>query len=519
MAVYYPVVKVSIYPTDGSGPYLFDKTDDPNADIVSVTVSATIANPRGSFTIDLARRPHTENRKLWHQILKPQDLVIIEMKRGGAQGEAGKFRTVMVGLVDRVNDLRVVGADGQLNFMTQVTGSDFGKFIATPYLHFFKYHQPLDNLGVFSDKEFVKSIFQKTTPSIFIERYWHGAESGGGLADKIWDIELNTPQGRLRPVDLIDLNVSSIDSEVPYDKAVYDREGDLWQLFKEVSEAPWHELFMTYTDPGGGIFGDDQVAPRIMMREAKFKGGGLNIEVGGFSKDGQFVVDQDRTTEVASERQAGSPQQQGRGEGQLIIDEEDVALPSAGEDANTSQLSRGDTEILTVISAKSQLFMKNMVVADTTMPLGINTETYKLFGYREYTATTRLIPDYMRDIMEHAEDLTMDLIEYFQYNQFYWGGQKSFALRPDVRVGTELVDRSEKGVLKAYIEGYQHQWLVGQPCRTTITFSRGVFDNEDIPQQFWKMVRLQPVDGEGKIETDGDEQARRFANNPPEGKP
>jgi hypothetical protein len=494
MPTIYPVIRISIYPLDGRGPYLFQKTGDPNDDITSITVEATKQNPKGSFTIDMVQRPRVDNLP-WHRVLRANDTVIIEAKRGGSTGELGKLRTIMIGLVDRTSAVEVVDAEGNLSFVSRIAGSDFGKLLRTQYIHFFKYFSLLDQLGIFSGS-IRQDHFQGKRPAEFLRTYWDGL-SQDGLADRVWDFELNTPQGFKRPIELFNTNFDSFEAEVPYDWTIYDREGDLWKLFQQIAEPPFHELFLRLGDPGQGIFGTDQVNPLFVLRKTSFNGSGITIEDGFFDSAGNLVSfqppegsDSDALTEQ-KELEQGSSAEQERGQGKFVFDDNDAAPIAA--DAYENNLSRGDSELFTVFSVKSHLFHQNEAIADLVMPVILNQDLYKKFGYREFTSSTRLIPDSMENIQDFARILTRKLADWFQFNLLFWSGSKTYGLRPDIRVGAELIDKAARGgEFRAHIEGYKHQWLVGGPATTTITISRGVFADEELDLGAWTLLSLIP---------------------------
>ena len=234
-----PYIKVAVEPPASRTPTVSELTT-----IRSATVTKTLTNPTGTFSITLRRR-RPNNAGTWNEAVGINDLLTIEIGRGaaGAQGGRGGNGTVivMLGLVESIRDTIGVDEKGRREEQCVIDGSDVAALLANHHIsnrYSITEQSAQAHAALFSTKMAGSdSRITKLFPSML-----SAIESLGYPR-----IKFPSWQRRGGFHSLIELDVTTTLQSLTDIAAQYS--GPTWGLFERIAPPPFLEL---YLDTHGG---------------------------------------------------------------------------------------------------------------------------------------------------------------------------------------------------------------------------------------------------------------------------
>jgi hypothetical protein len=180
-----PQVRVNFYTQDGTFSVSGQFPNTEKADhLISVETSKDLRQAAGTFTVTLTAATFTRQQTVslprseaqaqagkegdtivrssrtgygWKDILKPGDLVVIEMgpdrpqptdtyyAQAWTKGLSGTTEVVMVGSIDDITTTTSIGSDGRPTRSVVVSGRDFGKYLVDDQIARDPWWNPIDN--------------------------------------------------------------------------------------------------------------------------------------------------------------------------------------------------------------------------------------------------------------------------------------------------------------------------------------------------------------------------------------
>lgn len=422
--------------------------------LYSVQTQKTLAQPEGKFQVTLAAAGDLfEDGKSWIARLRPNDRVEIRLSRRRlSQGSLpDEEETVMVGLIDRIQENRGVHPESGTPIMTAVvTGSDFSKLLRQAKVTHNTYLSQINEALLITqladaqvelfDADQILSLFR------FAARH------------HTLDLHFTSDNGQLRLFASPDgENHATLQPVFPISDARYlTHQGDFWSLLEQIANRPFCELY----------FDTIKGKPTLVFRRTPF---------GPVGPAPAWPSLRDLKRHVLTARHYWS----------------------------TRTLQRSDADLVNVIQVYSQI----MGMPLNTIPVKID-ESLRLYGLRLLTPYVTIIPTkFTADLRRQAiasngqdrpnlkeEDLKRQEREMDDYFSSLadvladWFGHKSrfekgenqplhksgvlpITFSPGMRIGqaAEFPDIEEI----YYIEGVAHRIEVKKSAQTVLTLTRG----------------------------------------------
>lgn len=129
-----------------------------------------------------------------------------------------------------------------------------------------------------------------------------------------------------------------------------------------------------------------------------------------------------------------------------------------------------------------------------------NAESISRHGVRPYTAQTRFIPFFYRNRADPEDATAVREQERLQGSFFRlvaawlkkvhdWyvvapfelsGTLQTSRMQPEIRIGHRVVERRNEGVITYYVEGVAHRWSYPNEGETTLTVTRGEYEDDEL---------------------------------------
>lgn len=146
-----------------------------------------------------------------------------------------------------------------------------------------------------------------------------------------------------------------------------------------------------------------------------------------------------------------------------------------------------------------------------------NVQQIERYGLRRYQQSTRFLP-LVRDTTQNPEsanfvrlaaDWLRRLHDWYATAPYETTGTITLSrARPEIRVGQRIRVKRATGAWVAYVENVETSWSFGSAGRTTLTVTRGTFENDDVLERVYasfdegqsaRAVCLVPEDAEGRL--------------------
>jgi LysM domain len=458
--VFRPLIQVSfhteqrLFHAKSVGINIYGEEINPNNEVLSVTTQKTLSSPAGFWTMNLAGLQ-------WAGVLKPQDLVVIQM---GYAGEA-TFSTVMVGLIDKVNRKKSMGGDGKPQTTTTVTGRDFGKLFVKDLLKFYPEISGKNASDFFLTdvgwinlmKIFTTDNIMKGTPaSIIWNIMQHIFPKLHNTSWTLWDEMGDTPKSRkVTAQNLVYSALGKTNFFMPFIFTADQYEGALWNLLERASPKPFTELFIDCRD--SSEYWRETAKDRLIPHD---------IEQLALDRDAtNFRFGKDHVRITLCMRQTPYDSALRNNLVRHKIPQEDVISEDLG-------------------CSDEQHY--NLFWAGTSInPLGIDLKRVAPPLLNEANATKYGLAPLEVSIegMEMTDSLVLEgmsktytgkLKTWFENNHNYFSGSLEIRGKADIRVGQMIEYGNQFFINEYYVEGVSHTFTVFQGWTTSLTLTRGM---------------------------------------------
>jgi LysM repeat protein len=473
---YKPRIKVSFhtkdacYSVDSKALNKHGEILDPTHHLVSVNTQKTLSSPAGYFTISLTG---TE----WSAYLTPNDVVVIEM---GYVGEAS-LRTVMVGLIDKINRKRMMGADGKPNISMTVTGRDFGKLFVKDTIKFYPEISGKDSSDFFLTdvgwinlmKVFNADSMMKGSPAVIIDnimRYIFPKLNDSKWA--LWDKKGKKKQ-MVSPQQIVRYQLGKLSFFMPFIFTADQFEGALWNLLDRASVKPFSELFIDVREPREAWNSSSmyRAVPHDVEESSGIEKGKLP-KGKGFYPSPACTFGEDGSKVVLVLRQTPFDDNLKNRLMHHYVQQEDVI----GED-----LTKSDDEHYNLFWAGTTVNPLGIDLKRVSPPL-LNENDAKRYGLSplEVEIQGLAVDDYKdpNQAVKALDGLTKDhtarLKAWFEKNHEYYNGSLEIRGNPRIKVGHLIRYPYEAFNMNFYVEGVSQSYQVFGDFTTSLTVTRGM---------------------------------------------
>jgi len=470
---YKPVIRISFHTKDkcyhafGGEKNELGEPVNPNDQLLSVSTQKTLDTPAGSFTITLVGSQ-------WLKRLMSNDVVVIQM---GYAGE--KLTTAMVGLIDKVNRRRSMGADGTPTVNTVITGRDFGKLLVKDVL---KFYPQINGIGQTSSSFFLTepgrinlmSVFtsdsiMRGTPAVILDNIMRFIFTK--LNNVKWSVydERGKKKQIVSASQVIRYVFAKIDFFLPFIMTADQFEGALWNMMERASIKPFTELFIDVRDEFEawktseiGRVVPQEVEESSSQNKAKLKSGAYPSPGFFFGEDRAKVVLVLRETPYDS-----------------VLRKKLVTHTINIKDVTDEDLSQDDSEHYnlfwagTTINALGTdlkqvcppLFNETNARRYGLSPLEVEIEGLEILESQKATQETTL--------EGMTKKYTAKLKAWFENNHIYFSGTLTQRGNAKIRIGHRVIYKDAGFEREFYVEGVSHSWNLYENFTTTLTLTRG----------------------------------------------
>lgn len=459
---------------------------DPTVDLLHVETTKDLGSMVGHFSLgfDARRFPKDSMTQFmknqwvtWKDLIDQHDLVVIEMGRMPEKSTAGTpYSTVMVGFVDDIYFDRIISSNGVPNYIIRVTGTDLSEILYDARLFWIKsianvpdaLNKILVNLG--------KLAIQTPTKPANANVEFILKE----VLKNLVNFEVNIGESPRSIFDLLGWRLISQDylQLFPDNLKFGQIQRNVESLLRDAMQWPFHEL---YTDlrtvdeaaiaipanlPGAPLinepakitFGDDKAGFYFLMRPTPFPW----IEKAG-DKITEHFEWWDWLKAHASE-----------------ISEDDEFQDDG--DAEADQLTLNRREIRSVYFITPEYASFKGLPAIAKMPFIYNDELINIYGFTPLDITTAIFGSPKMSLEKSStfgnlwKVLTWQIASWNNPNQYFLSGSKVLKLRPNLKIGTVLLERSPiRGDRYYYIEAVRHVWdFESENSYTELSVTRGL---------------------------------------------
>ena len=465
-------VLVAFYTDEANGLHLPEpvQTHPRLGTIVGFTTSKSLGPASGQWTLTIKKPagPRSALRDLWRD---PEDVwVRIKVMVDG------QIIDTMLGLVDSVGEDTARSGMGQRAETYTISGRDFGKVFESTELFVNFFHRPEDALR--SAGALTATFLEKIigTPEHFVRVLLEEWVGNSGTAEAQWMLPAGLGAGsfyrslleggRVRGIERMDRLVNG-EAISPSLFQVDQTGGKLWDVLQEYSNGIMNELFVDLgPSTGAGLRDLETLVPKVYLRERPFP---------TRSSDGRTTShtkwDQLRTHVLEPDD----------------VKRRQIAKGGAAHRFNywLIQLEGIGTEGFNV----AEILQRGVDGVPYGHPGNIpiyNTESIQKHGLRRYLATTRFIP-----FQEGLPDLEnffrlcaawlKKLHDWYVVAPLELSGRiETTRIMPEIRIGERVEERRAEGTITYYVESVEHRYEYPGPGSTTLTLTRGEYDDDDL---------------------------------------
>lgn len=475
---YIPVVRVSFHTQNAcyqtKGTVLDGDNFDPTNQVIAVNTQKSMSNPAGGFTVQLAGNE-------WVDLIQSNDLVVIQMGYRTTEGE--KLNTVMVGLVDRVREVR---SASNSSATTTITGRDFGKVLIKSQLKFYPELGQANPDAASGEKFFLTDEGWVTLMSFFnIDNTVEGTPA------QILDIimryilpKLNTVEWTVydetvtppvpKKVDVTNVlryNFAKVDVFLPLIMTADQFEGALWNLMERACIKPFTELFVDVRDDVESW--NAGIAPRVVnetVEQASDDSKAVFPKGNGYYPVPRFSFGSDKSAVAVFLR--NTPFDKGAWEALYTHD-------LLAEDVVEEDLSKSDDEHYNLFWAGTTItpFGSDFMLKKVAPPLW-NEEDAKRYGLSplevniEGLALNSTDSSQPPKLTEVSKSFSAKLKAWFENNHKYFNGSMTVRGKGNYKIGHRV---RREGILKEfYLEGVSQSFNVFDKWETTLDLTRGM---------------------------------------------
>jgi hypothetical protein len=467
---------------------------DPTDDLLHVETFKDLAHLVGRFTINLAAHRFRipllmgEQWVTWRDLIDQHDLVVIEMARTPAVSSAKTtYTTVMVGFVDDLYFDRVITQDGEPHYQLVITGSDISEVLYDARLFWLETDVNVASgfINIFAQ---MLNLFGQTlvlTPAKLVDFVMtsillHIVDFEVDYKNTIYNLG-TLWRWRLRSLDVVQY--------VPFADKLGQTDRHVENVLRGVSMLPFHELFADIRTEAEARIAIPEELPGSPLVESALS----SVEFG--DDKARFYLFLRPTPFPWIEKTESGDTIQARHfewwdwlkKNHSTISESDQ-IPDWG-DAALDRMTKSRREIRSTFFVTPSWASFKTLPAVAFMPFVFNQELISLFGFAPYAVMNPAFgspaffgPDgppssqNVVDFMEIWKQLTWQLACWNNLNQYFLSGSKVVHLRPDLKVGTVLLEVSPiRGDRYYYIETVHHVWdFEGENSFTELAVTRGL---------------------------------------------
>jgi hypothetical protein len=440
---------------------------DPTNQLLSVMTSKTLANPAGTFNLQLVGDE-------WLNRLKSNDVVVIRMGYKDKIKNTHKQDTVMVGLIDRVRRTRNMGS-GEPIVQTTVMGRDFGKVLIKALLKFYP------EIGMTSEASDENKFFLTEDGWLTLSEYFTGKDAQKGSPAVLLDIVMRKILPKLYAVDWTVYDESKQEPSkksvgignilrynfaqtnffsLPLFMTLDSYEGSLWNLMERASIKPFTELFVDTRsgEEAWNATGKNRVVPETLEKASNQKDTPPVVE---FGDDGAKVVLALRNTPFD------------RGSWDKLFQHDLLA-----EDVISEDLEISDEEHVNLFWAGQQINPLGIDLKREAPPLlnEANAKRYGLSPMEVEIGGFAFDPEKSSEegvaLQDFSQHYSKRLKAWFENNHTYMNGSMEVRGKGSYRVGQRLL---RTGITREfYIEGVTQSFHVFASWTTNLSLTRGI---------------------------------------------
>lgn len=404
----------------------------------------------------------------------------------------GQRYDTMLGLIDSISASMQRTGSGQRTETYQITGRDFGKTLEETQLwvnYFAQPDNPVRSAGAIARKA---DQNQLGSPGFFVKFLLDEWLGNAGAAERQWRLppglrSFGGVDGASRFFfDKLEQRISTLDSKVhgetvaPTLFQVDQTSGKLWDSLTEYANTTMNELFVDLAPPPGvRDTAVEGLVPTLVHRQYPFP----------------------RHEDAASKTQWQSLRTHVLNPGEIVT--RNVSKGGAGQRFNYwVVLFEGlGTESFNV----QEILQEGLEGVEYGRPGNIpifNQDSIQKHGVKRYAASTRYLPYFEArregvqpdkiDVLRLAGEWLKRVHDWYAIAPWQLSGQIGLRrVHPEIRIGHRVVERRPGGrEITYYVEQVDHQWSYPGSGFTSLTVTRGEYDDADLLAAYYETYEI-----------------------------
>jgi len=465
--------------------------------IVGVSTDKSMGAAAGSFTVVVKKPPRTEFlRRSWRNLWIDPEQVWVRIKFI----VDGETIDTMFGQIDTVSESTSRSGGGARNETFTISGRDFGKVFETTELFTNFYSSEAQSQGILSMAALIRAGMDNIsgTPAHFQrflietwlannnigEAQWRLPASLGGDAFSAL-LNLGTIQRMTQRTNGVLHNPTIID--------INGQQGNkLWESMTNLSHGLLNELWVDLAPPPS--------APPAQLPSSVFPTATITNVSNRPSAASTPPLDGLVPSVYLRERPFPTRNRAGTQTNNRKWDQLRTRVLQKG-DVQSRQLARGGASHrynywqLDAVGLASQdygnvnILQRGIEGVDPGRPGNnpiFNEESMQRHGIRRYFQSTRFLPLRQTDPdaeiwIRAAAGWLKKLHDWYSIAPFQLSGSiGTTRVMPEIRIGERIKEVRDEGTIVYYCEGVSHEWQYPNAGRTTLTLTRGEYENADL---------------------------------------
>jgi hypothetical protein len=470
-------------------------------EIISVSTEKTMGAAAGTFTIVVKKPPRTERGKQsWKNLWADPEEVWVRIKFI----VDGETIDTMFGQIDSVSESTSRSGGGARNETFTISGRDFGKVFETTEMFTNFYASEALTQSVLSQAWLIQTGLENLTgtPAHFVRFLIETWLANNGIGESQWMLPASLGGDAFHAM----LNLTTIQDMDQYTNGILhnpniisvdgQQGSKLWESMSNLSHGLLNEMWVdlappptppaAFVSPAGGFqLGSrraasgsssgsglssapplDGLVPSVYLRERPFP---IRSDDGRHSNHRKW--DQLRTRRLRpGDVQSRSLARGGASHRYNYWQLDAVGLASQ-DYGNINLLQRGIEGVEAGRPGNNPIF---------------NAESMGRHGVRRYAQSTRFLP--MRQTDTDAETWVRVAARWLKKLHDWYviaplelsGSLTLTRIMPEIRIGERVSEERHEGKIFFYCEGVQHEWQYPNAGRTTLTLTRGEYEDEDL---------------------------------------